>query len=261
MDDIAENSWHLSKMLRIIFPCMPYALNEIEPVFEPQMRAAEARGLSFSFLSYEDFQQEGRVVLRPRPEEDELLLLRGWMLKPEEYARIGRFLTSAEHYREMHWMDGWYKRIPEFTAETRFLEERPEIEALLAEWGQAFVKDRVKSCTVHGLPIVSDWAELQALRETMIEFRGEIEGGLCLRRVEAYTEECRIFVWRGQVHHRDIAAPALKLAQRVATRFDSPFFTIDLGLRVDGEWRVIELGDGQVSDLKEWTPEDLFAIF
>lgn len=240
---------------------MPYAPAEIEPMFEPQARAAEARGLACSFLSYEDFQQEGRVLLRPRPEEDDDLLLRGWMLKPSEYAELDRFLTSPAHYREMHWLDGWYDRVREFTAETRFLEERSEIEALLTEWGRAFVKDRVKSCTVHGLPIVSKWEELEDLRNTMIEFRGEIEGGLCFRRVENYSQECRLFVWRGQVHHRAVAPEAVELAAKIASRFQSPFYSIDLGLRDDGAWRVIELGDGQVSDLKEWTPEELFAIF
>jgi len=240
---------------------MPYSLNEIEPMFEPQRQAAEARGLGCSFFSYEDFQQEERVILRPRPEEDEQLLLRGWMLQPDEYARIGRFLTSPEHYREMHWLDGWYERIREFTAETRFLAEPAEIEELLGSWGQAFVKDRVKSCTVEGPPIVGNWAELERLRGLMLEFRGEIEGGLCFRRVERYTEEHRCFVWRGQVHYRAAALGALELAQAVAGRFESPFFTVDVGLRDDGVWRVIELGDGQVSDLKEWTPEELFAIF
>ena len=29
---------------------------------------------------------------------------------------------------------------------------------------------------------------------------------------------------------------------------DLPFATVDLALRSDGAWRVIELGDGQVSD-------------
>lgn len=248
-------------MLRLVFPCMPYSPNEIEPMFEAQARAAEARGLPFSRFSYEDFQQEGRVVLRPRPEEGDELLLRGWMLKPSEYAEVDRFLTSPAHYREMHWLDGWYERIREFTAETRFLEEGSAIEALLAEWGRAFVKDRVKSCTANGLPIVSNRDELETLRDTMIEFRGEIEGGLCFRQVENYIQECRLFVWRGQVHHREIDPAAIDLAQTVALRFDSPFYTIDLGLREDGVWRVIELGDGQVSDLKEWTPEELFAIF
>lgn len=29
---------------------------------------------------------------------------------------------------------------------------------------------------------------------------------------------------------------------------DLPFVTVDLALRTDGVWRVVELGDGQVSD-------------
>lgn len=248
-------------MLRVIFPCMPYAPGEIEPMFEPQARAAEARGLPFSFLSYEDFQQEGRVILRPRPEEDEQLLLRGWMFKPAQYAELNRFLTSPAHYREMHWLDGWYERVREFTAETHILAERSEIKDLLGKWGRAFVKDQVKSCIVNGPPIVSNWQELETLRDAMHEFRGEIEGGLCFRRVEQYTQECRLFVWRGQVHHRSIPPEAVELARKIAPRFESPFYTIDLGLRDDGAWRLIELGDGQVSDLKEWSPEELFALF
>ena len=247
--------------MRLIFPCLPYSLKEVEPHFESQAQAAEARGLAYSLFSYEDFQQEDRVLLRPRPEEDEPLLLRGWMLKPAEYARIDRFLTSPQHYREMHWLDGWYERVREFTAETVCTDERSQIEALLAEWGQAFVKDRVKSCTAHGPPVVKNWTELEALRATMIEFRGEIEGGLCFRRVETYLEEHRLFVWRGQVHHRSLPGPAVKLGSQVAERFESPFFTIDLALRQDGVWRVVELGDGQVSDLKEWEPHELMAIF
>jgi len=36
--------------------------------------------------------------------------------------------------------------------------------------------------------------------------------------------------------------------------------TVDLALRTDGEWRVIELGDGQVSDRPASTPaEELIA--
>jgi len=37
-----------------------------------------------------------------------------------------------------------------------------------------------------------------------------------------------------------------------------PFVTADLALRNDGVWRVIELGDGQVSDRPRTTPPDAF---
>jgi hypothetical protein len=37
-----------------------------------------------------------------------------------------------------------------------------------------------------------------------------------------------------------------------------PFVSIDLALRVDGIWRVIELGDGQVSDRSTTTEPSTF---
>jgi len=40
-------------------------------------------------------------------------------------------------------------------------------------------------------------------------------------------------------------------AQRVA----SPFFSVDVAERRDGILRVIEIGDGQVSDRKHWPAE------
>lgn len=250
---------------------MPYAPNEIEPMFEPQRQAAAERGFECSFLSYEDLQQEQRLVVRPAADQDDLLVLRGWMFKPAEYEdllergqrRNWKFLTSAAEYRRCHWMDGWYEQLKDFTSETVFLQERADIESLLTRWGRAFVKDRVKSCTVNGLPIVSNWTELEALQATMVEFRGEIEGGLCFRQVEEFVpeSECRLFAFQGQLHHRPIAPEAVALARAVVERIEAPFYSIDLGLRQDGVWRVIELGDGQVSDLKEWPAEELFAIF
>ena len=35
---------------------------------------------------------------------------------------------------------------------------------------------------------------------------------------------------------------------------DLPFVTVDLVLRTDGTWRVVELGDGQVSDRPDNAP-------
>ena len=240
-------------------------------MFETQREAATERGFECSFLSYEDLQQEQRLIVRPTAQEDELLVLRGWMFKPAEYEdlleraerRQWKFLTTAGDYRRCHWMDGWFEHLKDFTAETLFLDEQADIESLLTEWGRAFVKDRVKSCTANGPPIVSNWRELVALQSTMTEFRGEIEGGLCFRRVEDFApeSECRLFVFRGHLHHRPIAPEAVTLARAVMERIDAPFYSIDLGLRRDGVWRLIELGDGQVSDLKEWTAQELMAIF
>jgi hypothetical protein len=38
-----------------------------------------------------------------------------------------------------------------------------------------------------------------------------------------------------------------------------PFVTVDLALRADGVWRVIEVGDGQVSDRPMSTTAEAFV--
>jgi hypothetical protein len=45
------------------------------------------------------------------------------------------------------------------------------------------------------------------------------------------------------------------LIKDVASRVTSPFFSIDVALTMDGRLRLVELGDGQVSDRKEWSAE------
>jgi len=42
-----------------------------------------------------------------------------------------------------------------------------------------------------------------------------------------------------------------KIVQTIAPRIDSPFFSVDVVLSTDGTPRLIELGDGQVSDRKQ----------
>ena len=48
------------------------------------------------------------------------------------------------------------------------------------------------------------------------------------------------------------------LVAEVARRTGSPFFAVDMAMRNDGVLRVVEIGDGQVSDHVGWEP-DVFA--
>ena len=49
------------------------------------------------------------------------------------------------------------------------------------------------------------------------------------------------------------AEPVPDLVQQVASRIPSPFFSVDVARRDDGVLRVVEVGDGQVSDLVGWS--------
>jgi hypothetical protein len=44
------------------------------------------------------------------------------------------------------------------------------------------------------------------------------------------------------------------MLRRAVTALALPFVTVDLARRTDGTWRVIEIGDGQVSDRPASTP-------
>ncbi|MDV3438612.1 ATP-grasp domain-containing protein [Pseudomonas otitidis] len=89
---------------------------------------------------------------------------------------------------------------------------------------------------------------------TLIErYRGALEGGVCLREFEPLkpeTEE-RYFVLDGRAFGRNDEVPALR-------RVPCPFLSVDLVASETGALRLVELGDGQVSDRKQW-PADRFV--
>ncbi len=51
-----------------------------------------------------------------------------------------------------------------------------------------------------------------------------------------------------------------EVVQAAAERIDSHFFTVGTLKRRDGATRIIELGDGQVSDRKKWTVAQLLNV-
>jgi hypothetical protein len=92
-----------------------------------------------------------------------------------------------------------------------------------------------------------------------VDLRGDdLTGGFVVREFEQFVaQEVRTWWVEGNCvlvsAHPDspeslpVDVPTTFLEVPVA-RLGSPFVTVDLALRSDGEWRVIEVGDGQVSD-------------
>ena len=73
--------------------------------------------------------------------------------------------------------------------------------------------------------------------------------------------ERRYFVLLGVAYaaSEDAAVPAI--VQRCAQRLPSKFFSVDVAQRADGQLRVVEVGDGQVSDLVGWSPNVFAAMW
>jgi hypothetical protein len=94
----------------------------------------------------------------------------------------------------------------------------------------------------------------------MQKFRGTIEGGICVRKVEDFLTETerRYFVINGRVFAASSEMEIPTISIECARRIDSKFFSIDTIDRRDGRTRIVEIGDGQVSGLVGWTV-DRFA--
>jgi hypothetical protein len=103
---------------------------------------------------------------------------------------------------------------------------------------------------------------INAVVSEMREFRGEIEGGIVVRRVEDLVAETerRYFVLGGVAHAADGGALP-ELVRTIAARIASPFFSVDMVVRGDGKLRLVEVGDGQVSDLVGWAADAFVDIW
>lgn len=252
-----------------IFPTQPLRSTAVEEMFADQLTEMEAAGYSTS-LCPDSVIQDNKPLGNVPP--DTTVVYRGWMLNAKEYSRLAQAigaasaapLTSPTAYLAAHHLPNWYPLITEFTPETRTfaLDADWESELRSLGWDAFFIKDYVKSLKTSRGAVVRDPSEIGAVVEEMERFRGEIEGGLCVRRVEPFItdSERRYFVLHRQAFAPD-GQPVPDLVRQVAARIPSPFFSVDVIRRDDGELRVVEVGDGQVSDLTGWSVSAFAAMW
>lgn len=248
--------------MRVLYPCNPFEPKCPDENWQDEYVAAKAAGISVSMFSLEDF-ESGLFRARPALQSGELVLYRGWMLTLESYARLehgvtlqgARMLTDSAQYRLGHHLPGWYPRIADLSSETVCLTADTDFNVALEglDWPGYFVKDYVKSLNTAGGSLVDTPAQVAGVVALLQKYRGRIEGGICVRCREAYIPESerRYFVANGRCFASDGVVPAI--LSDCASRIPSPFFAVDLAMRSDGVERVVELGDGQVSDRKEWS--------
>ncbi|BCJ68801.1 ATP-grasp domain-containing protein [Polymorphospora rubra] len=202
---------------------------------------------------------------------------RGWMLRAEEYAVLAATLrerdielrTTPEQYRRAHELPGWYADLAAVTPYSVWTvgADRADFDRARAELGSgpAVLRDYTKSMKHHWdeavhVADVADAAAAWRVAARFLELRDdEFVGGLVLRRFERFVSaEVRTWWIDGRpalvTAHPDTPdrePPAdvdLSVVAPLVAGLDLPFVTADLVLRDDGRWRVVELGDGQVSD-------------
>lgn len=253
----------------LLYPSDPFNKTAVDEAFAEEYAAVSTLGLPCSLFSFEDF-ESNEFRAKPALPTGSDVIYRGWMMTPDVYARLveavaakgAHLITQADAYRECHYLPGWYSLCVDWTPETIFADKGADFVKLVQgkQWPAYFVKDYVKSLTTQRGSVAESpdgIAEVVALIE---QYRGSLEGGVCIRKFEELlpeTEE-RYFVLNGKPFSRNGNVPSL--VHEVAKKISSPFFSVDTVMAKSGELRLIELGDGQVSDRKKWEPEQFAAI-
>ncbi len=247
--------------MRIIFPFNPLEEKEADGPFHEEYVRLNSMGLECSLFDYDSLSFD-EFRPKPRINEGDIVLYRGWMMNPDLYGKLenlitsrgGRLLSSLEDYVGSHHLPNWYERCKEFTSESYFFENDTDLEknANGLGWESFFVKDFVKSNYSERGSIAYSPSEVSDIVELIKEHRGEIEGGISLRKVEEYLPETekRYFVMNGKAYSPDGEIP--EIVFNIAKAYVAPFYSVDLIQRADMVYRLVELGDGQVSDRKSW---------
>lgn len=261
----------------LLLPRDPLAPRRADEHFAPEAAAAAELGLPTALVDHDELtagDPDPARAVRGVPADADAVY-RGWMLRAEQYAAMAdalaargvRLRTSAEQYRTAHELPGWYRALADVTPESRW-DTDGDVGWLGS--GAAVLRDHTKSlkhaweeaCLV---PDVTDAGAAQRVVARFRELRGEdLVGSVVVRRFEEFTgPEARTWWVGGRcalvTAHPDTpdelpADPDLELAAPGVAALGLPFVTVDLVRRTDGRWRVVELGDGQVSDRPVSTP-------
>ncbi len=251
--------------IAFLFPVSDLNPRKVDEAFADQYEALKAVGIPCALL------RDGIVV--GADIKGHRVVYRGWMLSTVDYTHMvnaiyaagGQPFTSLGEYMLCHHLPGWYRYIEDMTMKTVFFPSDCDIEAELynLKWNGYFIKDHVKSNNGALGSVAMRPEEGPAIVAELAKYRGAIEGGLCVREHMPVTDERRIFVRGGRVHAiegtpLDYVYMAKELAM---TRILAPFYSIDIGTNRYGKAVVVEIGDGQVSDIKEWTPNQFANIW
>ena len=254
--------------IHFLYPSFPFDNKTIDESYSPERDACLKAGFTFSLIDTEQL-KDGVLSISNKNliPENSILIYRGWMLSEKEYTTLFQLankgfnlLTSIEQYFNSHYMSNWYENVKEHTMPTVFCDIDNIISTMhLYNLNDVFVKDFVKSLTTSRGSIAHSPEEAANIAQSIKKYRGFIDGGIALRKVINLNEDCenRYFVFNGNILSNDEYIPELVFS--IAKIHNAPFYTIDIGKTVENEDILIEIGDGQVSDLKNWNIDNFYS--
>jgi hypothetical protein len=176
----------------------------------------------------------------------------------QQLATLTPLLVTPALYMASHQASAWYNAIAPFTPHSVFApanEAEWAVEDFLRSNGRCFVKGLVKSFGSES--IITSQADLSALLRKHQIAPDEL---LFIREfVElAPPPEERFFAIQGVAYGAKAQSFPPDLLPALAQLQSRWLYTLDLAYTKGGRPIIIEVGDGQVSDTKEWQVADLY---
>lgn len=264
----------------IIFPSSYFGINKVDEDLQVEYDSVRNTGLFNTVIfGYDAWFHQGKIVLSATLDECTKAVYRGWMMKPEQYRNFYELLlennielvTTPEDYATMHVFPNVYDLVKEDTAKMRIfpLHEKLPCAELTKEFHRFMIKDYVKSVKGTDFPNYFDGAitqsELNQWMDIFYKYRGDLlTGGICvkeylnLKKYGSKTNEFRVFyinhkiatISRNSGQMNMTMNPPESLVEKYKS-LPSCYYTVDFAELENGDWVVIEAGDGSVSGLSE----------
>jgi hypothetical protein len=271
----------------MLFPSDYFNTERVDEDLKKECEAVAKTGLfDVVLLSYDDWFNGGVLKLNNHKEGMVKAIYRGWMMTPDQYSRFQSelwlkdidLMVSSSAYKNLHSFPDVYPAISEDTPKILVFPkgEKVDLQLVRNHFSRFKLKDYVKSVKGNGFPQVfsSDISEeeFSAWLEKFYQYMGDLfTGGICikeyvdLKKYDGKTNEFRVYyvcgdvisICRNSLQMNTTPNPPAELIRKYSN-LDSPFYTIDYAEKEDGNWIIVETGDGQVSGLSEGQDYDAF---
>lgn len=261
----------------LLYPSDYFDINKVESLYQEEYDACRKFTEFIPILYNHDILVSEHKLILNHNGLGGLGIIRGWMLKPEQYAflykelneRGIRLVNQPEEYDKCHLFPYIYEEIRSFTARTLWFESIEDIKwnEINETFPRFMIKDYVKSLKNTEFPqyfqTPANESEMKPYLERFVEMRGELyTGGIVLKeyvdlkKYGSKTNEYRVFYLKGEPaavsrnsnQSKDCPVVPASFVQKF-TKIKSNFYTVDFAEAADGSWLVLETGDGQVSGL------------
>ena len=274
----------------IIFPSDQLRPYRVDDQYAQEAEVAEKIGFQIGTVDHDALErQDIRQALKrldlmlSSKETTQQVLYRGWMLTEYQYSVFNNalslrgltLLNDPQAYVLAHHYPLAYQTLMHQMPKSWFIEEyNLKDDGYLAyaldnlPKGAVLIKDWVKSQSHYWdeacfIPNTSDIQHARKVINRFLDLQGSgLVGGVVLREYHKLVtnEEWRAIMLDGQVlgcwpKTTGQVSPPVEFVQHACSLVFSRFASVDFALKQDGNWMVVETGDGQVSEFPATCPK------